>query len=41
MQSLNFASDARLMRALSVRGPCAIYRATFAPVRDVGAEHAR
>jgi hypothetical protein len=40
-QSLNFASDARLLRALSELGPYAIHRATFAPVRDVGAEHAR
>ena len=29
------------LRALTVFGPCAIHRATFAPVRDVGAEHAR
>jgi ribonuclease HII len=26
--------------ALEKFGPCAIHRATFAPVRDVGAEHA-
>jgi hypothetical protein len=27
-------------RALAQFGPCAIYRATFAPVREVGVEHA-
>lgn len=29
------------LRALEQFGPCAIHRATFAPVRDVGAEHLR
>ena len=29
------------LRALEKFGPCAIHRATFAPVREVGAEHAR
>jgi ribonuclease HII len=29
------------LRALEKFGPCAIHRATFAPVRDVGAEHVR
>ena len=29
------------LRALGTFGPCAIHRATFAPVREVGAEHAR
>ena len=29
------------LRALAKLGPCAIHRATFAPVREVGAEHAR
>ena len=29
------------LRALATFGPCAIHRATFAPVREVGAEHAR
>jgi ribonuclease HII len=29
------------LRALEQFGPCAIHRATFAPVREVGVEHAR
>jgi ribonuclease HII len=29
------------LRALATFGPCAIHRATFAPVREVGSEHAR
>jgi ribonuclease HII len=29
------------LRALEKFGPCAIHRATFAPVREVGAEHVR
>jgi ribonuclease HII len=29
------------LRALEKFGPCAIHRATFAPVREVGAEHGR
>lgn len=29
------------LRALEQFGPCAIHRATFAPVREAGAEHAR
>ena len=29
------------LRALATFGPCAIHRATFAPVREVGVEHAR
>jgi ribonuclease HII len=29
------------LRALTAFGPCAIHRATFAPVREVGGEHAR
>jgi len=29
------------LRALEKFGPCAIHRATFAPVREVGAGHAR
>jgi ribonuclease HII len=29
------------LSALAAFGPCAIHRATFAPVREVGAEHAR
>ena len=29
------------LRALEKFGPCAIHRATFAPVREAGAEHAR
>jgi ribonuclease HII len=29
------------LSALATFGPCAIHRATFAPVREVGAEHAR
>ena len=29
------------LRALATFGPCAIHRATFAPVREVGAEHAQ
>jgi len=49
--SFNFVSDdadvcgvdeaGRQLRALEKFGPCAIHRATFAPVREVGAEHAR
>jgi ribonuclease HII len=34
-------ATAEHLRALTEFGPCAIHRATFAPVRDVGAEHAR
>jgi ribonuclease HII len=29
------------LRALEKFGPCAIHRATFAPVREAGPEHAR
>ena len=35
-----YATAAHL-RALTAYGPCAIHRATFAPVREVGLEHAR
>ena len=34
-------ATAEHLRALEKFGPCAIHRATFAPVREVGAEHAR
>ena len=34
-------ATAEHLRALAKFGPCAIHRATFAPVREVGAEHAR
>jgi ribonuclease HII len=34
-------ATAEHLRALEQFGPCAIHRATFAPVRGVGAEHAR
>ena len=34
-------ATAEHLRALEQFGPCAIHRATFAPVRDSGAEHAR
>jgi len=34
-------ATAEHLRALAAFGPCAIHRATFAPVREVGAEHAR
>jgi ribonuclease HII len=34
-------ATAEHLRALGKFGPCAIHRATFAPVREVGAEHAR
>jgi len=33
-------ATAEHLRALEKFGPCAIHRATFAPVREVGAEHA-
>jgi ribonuclease HII len=33
-------ATAEHLRALEQFGPCAIHRATFAPVREVGAEHA-
>jgi ribonuclease HII len=39
-QNKGYATAAHL-RALAAFGPCAIHRATFAPVREVGAEHAR
>ena len=34
-------ATAEHLQALEKFGPCAIHRATFAPVREVGAEHAR
>jgi ribonuclease HII len=34
-------ATAEHLRALAAFGPCAIHRSTFAPVREVGAEHAR
>jgi ribonuclease HII len=34
-------ATAEHLRALETFGPCAIHRATFAPVREVGAEHGR
>ena len=34
-------ATAEHLRALEQFGPCAIHRATFAPVRELGAEHAR
>lgn len=34
-------ATAEHLRALEKFGPCAIHRATFAPVREVGAEHAQ
>lgn len=34
-------ATAEHLRALAAFGPCAIHRATFAPVREVGAEHGR
>jgi ribonuclease HII len=34
-------ATAEHLRALARFGPCAIHRATFAPVREVGVEHAR
>jgi ribonuclease HII len=39
-QNFGYAT-AEHLRALEKFGPCAIHRATFAPVREVGAEHAR
>jgi ribonuclease HII len=39
-QNKGYATAAHL-RALATFGPCAIHRATFAPVREVGVEHAR
>jgi len=39
-QNKGYATAAHL-RALAAYGPCAIHRATFAPVRDSGAEHVR
>jgi ribonuclease HII len=39
-QNKGYATAAHL-RALAAYGPCAIHRATFAPVRDFGAEHVR
>jgi ribonuclease HII len=39
-QNFGYATPEHL-RALEKFGPCAIHRATFAPVRDVGAEHVR
>ena len=38
--NFGYATEEHL-RALEKFGPCAIHRATFAPVREVGAEHAR
>jgi len=34
-------ATAEHLRALATFGPCAIHRATFAPVREIGAEHGR
>ncbi len=34
-------ATAEHLRALDKFGPCVIHRATFAPVREAGAEHAR
>ena len=34
-------ATAEHLRALAAFGPCAIHRATFAPVRECGAEHGR
>ena len=39
-QNFGYAT-AEHLRALGQFGPCAIHRATFAPVREAGAEHAR
>jgi len=39
-QNKGYATAAHL-RALAAFGPCAIHRATFAPVREVGREHGR
>jgi ribonuclease HII len=39
-QNFGYAT-AEHLRALEKFGPCAIHRATFAPVREVGAEHGR
>lgn len=39
-QNKGYGTAAHL-RALATFGPCAIHRATFAPVRDIGLEHAR
>jgi ribonuclease HII len=39
-QNKGYATAAHL-RALAAFGPCAIHRATFAPVREIGFEHAR
>ena len=39
-QNKGYATAAHL-RALAAFGPCAIHRATFAPVRELGCEHAR
>jgi ribonuclease HII len=39
-QNKGYATAAHL-RALAAFGPCAIHRSTFAPVRDIGLEHAR
>jgi ribonuclease HII len=39
-QNKGYGTAAHL-RALAAFGPCAIHRATFAPVREVGAEHVR
>jgi ribonuclease HII len=39
-QNKGYATAAHL-RALAAFGPCAIHRATFAPVRELGPEHAR
>ena len=38
--NFGYATEEHL-RALEKFGPCAIHRATFAPVREFGAEHAR
>jgi ribonuclease HII len=39
-ENKGYATEEHL-RALEKYGPCAIHRATFAPVREVGAEHGR
>lgn len=39
-QNKGYGTAAHL-RALATFGPCAIHRATFAPVREIGLEHAR
>jgi ribonuclease HII len=39
-QNKGYGTAAHL-RALAAHGPCAIHRATFAPVRECGVEHAR